>query len=585
MVEGRRLMKKNGVSGLLALLVLLYGAQTGAQQEPAWPSYRYLHEPGSVPAPLLLTDRSSYANPWGNRPRPQPRRGTTRRYGSGMGNSRTEPGQMARPGQVRRTYQVQQPAQTPTLPPRVEASINEINPYEQQSLIYLVRIISGGNLKSVSPELPAADSVVVRQLGDPVTSSEMSGSRTIFTTEYRYLLMPLAAGLVEIPPAVASGVMTSAAGGDPSVRMVAKKSLVLDVQPAVQAVQPWLPLHQLQIDARILDKEQLVAGDPVQLEVEISATGATGGQIPSLASQLGSPDFRIYPGKSFTAGKLSVDGSSIRGRRVETFTLVPQHGGWLKIPNLSLNWWNVRYKRPEVASLLMDRIKVEGPRGPAPRGATGRGSSGVFGEGGLLIWVPLMIAVGILLYGWVNAFVGPGRMPGSARIIGLARSMLGELYAPLAALGMRISPRRRFHRLRAWIGRNLPVSWKLWFCLRAVAREDDPDAWGHALQILATKHLGVRPQTNLNQLGNSIAACHPRANGRQVSQLMDELNAAIYGNGSIRSFQRWKREFERQIRPGLFPLRLRNGRPRRQSRRLPELNPGRNTVIPPPAGD
>jgi hypothetical protein len=363
------------------------------------------------------------------------------------------------------------------------------------------------------------------------------------------------------------------AGGS-SLQLMAEHPVTLNVLPAVETVQPWLPLEKLQIEARILDKEQLVAGDPVRLEVEMTAIGATGGQLPSLANQLESPDFRIYPGKSHTEGTLSADGTRLQGRRVETFTLVPQYGGWLKIPNLSLNWWNVRYRRPEVASFLMDRIQVAGPENPDGPGRAGSGGSRVFGDAGFLIWLPLILAISILVYGWVSAFVGPGRIPGSAAILGFLRSTLGELYAPLAALGARISPRRRFHRFRTWVGRNLPVSWKLWFCLRAVAREGDPEEWGHALQILAAKHLGVRPQAHLQHLGKSIAACHPRANEQQVEMLMDELNEAIYGDQPIRSFERWKREFERQIKPGLFPLRFRNCKPRqRLSRRLPELNP------------
>lgn len=533
------------------LLVMLFMTGARAQQDQTWQPYWYPQAPGSAPLQPSINNGSVYSNPWNT----------------------DERSRQVRPGQ-HRPYTVPQQARPSRTPPRIEAFINEIQPYEQQSLVYIVRITSTGDLKSVSPVLPDVESVVVRQLGDPVSSREEVSGKTKFITEYRYLLMPLSAGVVEMPRAEAEGVMTYAtSGGGSALQLVAKESVVLDVLPAVEAVQPWLPLEKLQIEARILDKEQLVAGDPIRLEVEMSAIGASGGQLPSLASQLKSQDFRLYPGKSFTEGKLSADGSELRGRRIETFTLVPQYGGWLKIPNLSLNWWNVGHRRPEVASFLMDRVKVAGPENPSRRGGSRSGVSNVFGDAGFLIWVPLIIAIGILVYGWVSAFVGPGRIPGSAAIIGFMRSLLGELYTPLAALGARVSPRRQFHRLRTLLGRNLPVSWKLWFCLRAVAREGDPDEWGHALQILAAKHLGVRPQAHLQELGKSIAACHPRADGRRVELLMAELNEAIYGDRPIRSFDRWKREFERQIKPGLFPIRFRNCRPRSLARRLPELNP------------
>jgi hypothetical protein len=103
----------------------------------------------------------------------------------------------------------------------------------------------------------------------------------------------------------------------------------------------------------------------------------------------------------------------------------------------------------------------------------------------------------MLMYGWLSAFLGTGRLPGLSRLSKLVKPVLGRLYAPIVAFVVRVSPRRRFHRLRTWTGRQLPVSWQLWFCLRAVAREGDPGEWAQALQILAVKHLGVRPQANL----------------------------------------------------------------------------------------
>jgi hypothetical protein len=189
-------------------------------------------------------------------------------------------------------------------------------------------------------------------------------------------------------------------------------------------------------------------------------------------------------------------------------------------------------------------------------------------------WIPLVGAVLVLLYGWMNAFMGNGTLPGTDKLKTFMKRSLGEMYAPVAALTQRITPRRSFHRLRTWTGRQLPVSWKLWFCLRTLAREDDPAEWGHALQILAAKHLGVRPHAHLKYLGESIAAFHPRANAVEVDALMGELDEAVYGGRPIKSFSRWKREFESQIKPSLVPIRFRSGgRALRRSITLPQLNP------------
>jgi hypothetical protein len=332
-------------------------------------------------------------------------------------------------------------------------------------------------------------------------------------------------------------------------------------------------LYDLQIDAKIRGGETPAAGNPVTLEVETKAVGATGSQIPSIASQFSSDEFRIYPGKSFAEGTISPDGRTLQGRRVESFTLVPQYGGWLKIPAVNINWWNVRYNRPEVASLLMHQLNVRGPENPN-RG--GRKSADGSPASSFFYWVPLVAAIAMLMYGWLSAFLGTGRLPGLSRLSKLVKPVLGRLYAPIVSFVVRISPRRRFHRLRTWTGSHLPVSWKLWFCLRAVAREGDPAEWAQALQILAVKHLGVRPQANLKHLGKGIVACHPRANAQQVDRLMGQLDEAVYGGTPIKSFDSWKQDFKRQIKPSLFPIRFRQCTAvatGHSSRILPQLNP------------
>lgn len=464
----------------------------------------------------------------------------------------------------------QQAQQAPRYdPPRIETSVSDSAPYEQQSLVYRIRIISNGNLKTVAPEMPQSNAVVLRTLGEPVTESTGQGNSRSMITEYRYLLMPLSSGLVEIPPARVTGRFNASGGGDGPPFDVSGKAVKMQVRAATDAVQPWLPLYDLQITARVSGSEAPAAGNPIEMEVETRAIGTTGSQIPSVASYLESSDFRIYPGKSSSEGVVSADGKTLQGRRVETFTLVPGYGGMLHLPSVAINWWNVRYNRPEVAALLTDPINVMGPLNPDSRDS----DNGV-SLNSAYFWLPMGMAVGIMLFGWLNAFLGDGRLPGAESARTLFKRVFGKLYPPLVAFATRVSPRRSFHRLRTWTGRQLPISWKLWFCLRAVAREDDPAEWAQALQILAAKHLGVRPQAHLRQLGESIIHFHPRANAAKVDRLLAELDESVYGSKPIRSFTRWKREFKNQIKPGLLPIYFRQpGIATRTLAELPGLNP------------
>lgn len=467
----------------------------------------------------------------------------------------------------------QQVQQARFTPPRIEATISDSKAFEQQSLVYKIRVIGNGNLKTVTPQLPQIESVVLRQLGEAETESRGAGTYTEFITEYRYLLMPLAAGLVNIPPAQVSGIRTAPGGADgPAYEATTRQALTLNVQPAAEGVHPWLPLYKLKIDVELDDTETFVTGSPLKLEVRITADGASGMQIASIASQLASDDYRVYPGKSTTGGEISSDGSVLQGSRVERFTLVPLYGGWVQIQPLKINWWNVRLNRPEVAVSAMRSLHVTGPARPGTAdGAEGTGFR--LNSAWMFLWIPLLGVMLFMVYFWARAFFGTGEIALLSKTRNRLKPLLGKLYEPLAAFTARISPRRYFHRLRAWTGRRLPVSWKLWFCLRAVAAEDDPAEWGQALQILAAKHLGVRPNAHYKHLGKSIVAFHPSADAEQVDRLMSALDRAVYGDKPIESFEHWKDDFREQIKPSLFWLLFRRPVAWQAREKFPRLNP------------
>jgi hypothetical protein len=185
----------------------------------------------------------------------------------------------------------------------------------------------------------------------------------------------------------------------------------------------------------------------------------------------------------------------------------------------------------------------------------------------------LLLVALVLAMGWLKVIFGDGRNPFASWAGERLRGLLGSLYQPLAAATRRLAPHRHAHRLRSWIGHHLPASWKLWYCLRAVDREEDPQAWEHALQILAAKHLGARPNASLGELARAITGCHPAANAGEVNLLLTQLERANYGGASIPSFPKWKAQFKKQIKPRLFPIRLHRCELKRKGQGLPGLNP------------
>ncbi len=537
---------------IIAMLSILFPAVASSQYPWGYPPYGYPPAQGVPPAQPPSSDSKDSHQPLAPRFRPPV-------------DPRAWPQQpMGWPAPQTAPYQSPQASAAPI----IETFISSQDVVEQQNLIYRIRVISSGNLKTAVPQLPQPDGFAMRSLGEPQSYNQQQNNKQKVITEHTYLLVPLRAGRLTLPPANVTGEYDN---GQPyDIR--APHPLDLTVQPAIKGIEPWLPLHDLQMQAQLLDADNPSAGSPITLRVKITTIGATGTQIPSIASQLHSNDYRIYPAETTTEGKLSVDGSRLQGHRIELFTLVPQYGGRLSIPALQLGWWNIDQQQLQTTTIPIRQFNVKGT--PAPANAAKDTTNTVLPTNSLIFWIPLILAGIIFLGGWFKMLTGNGRLPGINWIADMFKGLLGDLYNPIAAFTRKLSPRRHFHRLRTLVGRNLPISWKLWFCLRSVDQEDDAEEWGVALQILAHKHLGVRSHANLPELGASIAACHPRANTSEIARLMNELDKSIYGRQPMQSFAQWKGSLKQQIKPRLFPIRFRHCKQVDNGQHLlPDLNP------------
>jgi len=147
----------------------------------------------------------------------------------------------------------------------------------------------------------------------------------------------------------------------------------------------------------------------------------------------------------------------------------------------------------------------------------------------------------------------------------------GRVAGWLGRVRSTLSPWRLAEWLRPRIASALPVAARLWFCLRIVEREDDPEDWAMLLKFLSAKHLGISAQLPLPALGEEIVRhAARRADATRVRELMVQLDDALYGGKPIADFAAWKRAFRRETRPRLFAWRPRGGLRRHD---LPALNP------------
>jgi hypothetical protein len=462
------------------------------------------------------------------------------------------------------------PASADPSPPRVELQLSDPAPYVRQDIILTLLVASGGNLAEATPELPSTAAFVIRPLDGPRSTARQRGDKREIVNEFRYVFTPLEGGEIVLPSARVRGTRAGGAGGRGQPFDVSSEPLRLSIRPPLSGAQPWLPLYHLAVRGQLSRDPNPTAGNPLQLTVETTAVGTVGSQLPSAEPILrNATDFKIYLEDVQTEGGVTPDGRFLTGRRVERYTVVPQHGGKLQLPAVPIPWFNVGTGQQESTELPIRQIVAAGPP-PEDDNLRFRGSD-IVPTGGLkwLFWAPLLLIVPVVLGYWVMVFSPPpsvvngGEKEAAPARRGLGSAVAGALRA--------ISPWRLAEWLRPRIASVLPVAARLWFCLRIVEREDDPEDWAMLLKFLSQKHLGIPAHLPLPELGDRICAeAARRADPERVRELMTALDSALYGSQPIADFTAWKRAFRRETRPRLLPrLRRRNG----GGRELPALNP------------
>ncbi|MBK1732048.1 BatD family protein [Thiococcus pfennigii] len=536
------------------------GAQPGYPNYPNYPNYPGTY-PGAFPGgyPGGPPGSPPGGSPW---PPAQPTPWSTP-YGSRPGAPQARP----------------QPAAAPAIearPPRLELEVASRQPYLMENVLVRVRLISDTELAEATPEPPGSDAVLWQRLEEPKTRLRTIDGRREIVTELVLILTPLRAGDLEVPPIRISGAHAARPGQSGQRFAVASDPIALQVRPALASVSPWLPLTDLSLKGSLDGPARVKPGQPVQLILELDATGATGDQLPSLEPQLRAADLRVYREQTLTSATLSRDGEALEGQRTEYYTLIPQTGGRLHLPEIELAWWNVATDSREVATMPIRTLGIDG------RPATG-------GLGGDADWASYWLPVGglaLLLIGYWTGMWYRGRLDRRrARAEGAPRRRLGPWREGLAAtarrhlgnrlagqlgeLRQRLDPRPALAHLRSRLGRTLPPNLRLALAIRAAERAPTPADWHARLQ----RHLdGLEPATHRpppRRLADRLLPICPAARRAELTALLGELDGALYA-GQALDFPHWKRRFRRTIgRAGSGP-RFRV--PLRRAT-LPPLNP------------
>jgi len=464
--------------------------------------------------------------------------------------------------------------------PSVEVDVSESSPFEQQNIVYTVRVVSSGNLKTLNPILPRIEGAALQKVDGPVASlrtDKRSGSQEIVNT-YHFELTPLRSGEIVIPVISFKGThvssnrqwnpaMPSATGAGEAFTVASTKPVTLSVQPAEPNVIPWLPLNDLKLKAQLSNEQRVKKGTPVTLTLELDAKGTVGDQLPTLENQLVSDDFRVYRESTTTKNGISSDGDYLIGSRTETYTLIPLKDGWIRLPQLGVAWWDVNSHSARIAG------QADQPEVMPGSGSSTHAARDTSGDGyPVYFWFPMLITLGMILGYWLGAWARtrPVLKAAMAATVSVLVPLKQRVAASSRVTMQRLNVMKHLRKLRIGLAMYMPLPVKLWMCTRCVEQEESPGKWCMQFKSRICQHLKIPSQTPLPQIAERLIELNPQAEPAKIRALVQSLDGAMYGARPL-DFNVWKSDLRNQLRPRLFSNRRRSSR--RAKAELPELNP------------
>lgn len=237
--------------------------------------------------------------------------------------------------------------------------------YMQQQVVVTVRLFYAVNIGSGSlsePTFPNMDAMAERLGADRKYQTERHG-QTYSVTERRYALFPQKSGQFASDPLIFDGEIVEQNRnngflpfnpfGQTSRHMRLRSNVVtLTVKaiPANYSGDQWLPAGKLQLTEKwSADPATFTVGEPITRTIELTASGLTAAQLPSVADGKAVDGFKLYPDQAQLSDDKSDSG--IIGKRVQKIAYIPTRPGSVTLPPVEVKWWDAAAGKEQVATL------------------------------------------------------------------------------------------------------------------------------------------------------------------------------------------------------------------------------------------
>jgi len=263
----------------------------------------------------------------------------------------------------------------------LEATVDNAEPYVQSQVIYTVRVFQDVRFLDASLSAPQLPNATIEQLGEERTSQEAVDGRLYDVTEIRYTLFPTESGEIKIPSVVLKAAVLVDRNQQPNTRTRTRRltrradEVTINVKPRPDSTSGtwWLPAKEVKLQSEwSMPPDQVKVDQPVTRTVYLMAQGVSDAQLPDIAVPK-VDNLSIYADSPVAATNASENG--MLAQQTNTWAVIPQVPGEHVLPEIRVNWFDIKTGEPKVAVLPEEVITVAALAG----GNAGQNTSGVNG--------------------------------------------------------------------------------------------------------------------------------------------------------------------------------------------------------------
>lgn len=247
----------------------------------------------------------------------------------------------------------------------IEAFTDTKNAYVQSQVVYTLRIYHAVRFRNASlSELELSDKdATVEKLEENKKYSKFINGRRYQVFEKRLAIFPQAAGQLTIKPAVLDVQYIENMRSLRNKRIESEK-ITINIKPVPQVIKSkslnyWLPANNVKLEEKWSgDTENLQIGEPLTRTVTLTAAGLLSSALPDLSVNLPVKGLKHYPDQPTLDN--AITDSGFVGKREEKIAYIPSKPGKVKLPELTLFWWDTTKNIMQKAVLPEREIIVAG---------------------------------------------------------------------------------------------------------------------------------------------------------------------------------------------------------------------------------